>query len=59
MPTAFDYSAKFASFQPQTLFAKLPREQQAFVRELAFAHRFTLQEFRQILNACRDLAMAS
>ena len=57
MPTIFDYSAKFASFQQQTLFEKLSREQQDFIRQLAFALRFTFQEFRQAVNACRDLAL--
>ncbi len=55
MSTAIDYAEKFSSFQQQTLFQKLAREQQDFVRQLAFAHRFTFQEFRQIVNACRDL----
>lgn len=57
MPTACDYAAKFAAFQQHPLFAKLSHEQQDFVRELAFAHRFTFQEFRQAVNACRDLAL--
>lgn len=57
MPIAIDYATKFSSFQPQTLFEKLPHEQQDFIRELAFAHRFTFQEFRQVVNACRDLEM--
>ncbi|MEK7730192.1 MAG: spore photoproduct lyase family protein [candidate division KSB1 bacterium] len=57
MPTAIDYAAKFASFQPQTLFEKLPREQRDFIRQLAFAHRFTSQEFREVVNVCRDLSM--
>lgn len=57
MPTVLDYATKFASFQRRTLFEKLSHQQQYFVRELAFAHRFTFQEFRQVVNACRDLGM--
>ena len=57
MPTASDYSKKISSFSQQTLFEKLSHEQQDFIRRLAFAHRFTFQEFRQVVNACRDLDM--
>lgn len=52
----FNYSEKFASFENKTLFEALEPEQQGFIREIAFAHRFSFQEFRQAVEACRDLA---
>lgn len=52
----FNYSEKFASFKHKTLYESLDPEQQGFIREIAFAHRFSFQEFRQVVEACRDLA---
>ncbi|MDZ7354250.1 MAG: hypothetical protein ONB56_05675 [candidate division KSB1 bacterium] len=52
-----DYAAKFASFAGKTLYEKLPPHQQEFLRRLAFALRFTFQEFRQVVAACRDLSL--
>lgn len=55
MNQTFNYAAKFESFKNQTLYEKLEREQQDFIRGLAFAHHFTFQEFRQVVESCRDL----
>lgn len=55
--TRFDYAAKFASFAGKTLFEQLPSHQQKFLQRLAFEQRFTFQEFRQVVEACRDLSM--
>lgn len=57
MPKSIDYATKFEKFEKQPLFDKLDREQQACVREIAFAHKLTFQEFRQVVEAARDLAM--
>ncbi|RMI05101.1 MAG: hypothetical protein D6681_08625, partial [Calditrichaeota bacterium] len=55
--TTIDYAAKFESFRGKTLYERLTPEQQAFIREIAFAHRLTFQEFRQVVEACRDLSI--
>ncbi|MDZ7291417.1 MAG: hypothetical protein ONB44_07760 [candidate division KSB1 bacterium] len=57
MNAPLDYSDKFESFQKLRLYQGLDRAQQDFIRDLAFAHRFTFQEFRQVVVASRDLAM--
>jgi spore photoproduct lyase len=51
------YTDKFASFKNQTLYEKLTPSQQDFIRFVAFTHRFSFQEFRQFVDAYRDLAM--
>lgn len=53
----FDYAGKFESFRNRTLFEKLNPGQQKFVQAAAFTHRLTFQEFRQVVEACRDLAI--
>jgi spore photoproduct lyase len=52
-----DYSQKFIHFKAYQLFNKLSRTEQEFVQSICFRHRFTFQEFRQIVEACRDLSM--
>ena len=52
-----DYAAKLARFEQETLFGKLPPEEQAFIHNLALALRLTYQEFRQVVEAARDLEM--
>lgn len=54
---AFDYSSKFSAFADRTLYGALDERDQRAVREIAFAHRLTFQEFRQVAEAGRDLAM--
>lgn len=49
--------AKLALFQEKTLFPRLSDAEQAFVRLLADHYRFTFQEFRQVVEICRDLSM--
>ena len=57
MPKIIDYAQKFAAFPNYPLYHKLPRAQQQALRDIAFAHRLTFQEFRQLIEAARDLAM--
>lgn len=57
MAAFFDYAEKFESFKRQTLYERLLPQQQDFIRNIAFAHRFTFQEFRQVVEICRDLDM--
>jgi len=56
---ALDYTAKFQTFVGRTLYDSLARDQRDFVRVLAFAHRLTFQEFREVSEASRDLALWS
>jgi len=53
----FDYNKKFNSYIQQTYYPKLESENQAFIREIAFANQFTFQEFRRVVEAARDLSM--
>jgi hypothetical protein len=57
MANHFDYTEKFNSFRGGTIYEKLTPEQQIFIREVAFSHRLTFQEFRQVVEASRDLAI--
>lgn len=57
MTLTYDYLKKFESLTERTLYDRLRWEQKAFVRDIAFKHRFTFQEFRQVVEACRDLSM--
>jgi len=57
MRRTIDYKTKFDSFRGKTLFEKLPPDQQVLIEELAHHYRFTFQEFRQFVEASRDLAM--
>lgn len=57
MSYEFDYRQKFESFKTQTLYGRLSAEQQEFVKATAFAHRFSFQEFRQVVEWVRDLNM--
>jgi spore photoproduct lyase len=49
------YTEKFAHISQQTPLRQLPAEQQAFVKETAFKHRFTMQELRQFIEITLDL----
>lgn len=51
------YEEKFSSFMHKTLFPKLSLEQQRFIKDLAFRYRLTFQEFREVVEASRDLRM--
>jgi len=57
MATNVDYKAKFESFQKLALFQRLDSRQQQFVRSIAFEHRLTFQEFRQVIETVRDWSM--
>lgn len=57
MAKTIDYEHKFESFRSQTLFNKLHAERQAFIRKIAFEHRLSFQEFRQIAEIARDFEM--
>jgi spore photoproduct lyase len=50
-----DYAEKFRSFAGRTLFESLDDGDRKIVRRLAFEHRLTFQEFRQVAEAARDL----
>ena len=52
-----EYNHKFESFKNKTLFKFLDEGQQAFVRDLAFKYHLSFQEFRQMVEASRDLCM--
>lgn len=50
-----NYEEKFELFSNNTLFKKLDIIQQDFIRNLAYEYKFTFQEFRQVVEAARDL----
>ncbi len=52
-----NYKQKFYSFQNKTLYEKLDTIQQAFIKYIAFENKLTFQEFRQIVEAARDLEL--
>lgn len=52
-----DYRTKFETISQYALFHRLTDDQQAFIKNIAFAHRFTQQELRQIVEVSRDLSM--
>jgi len=54
---AFDYSKKFQALTDRTMYGTLGTGDRQAVHELAFAHRLTFQEFRQIVESARDLTM--
>ena len=57
MQVSQDYQQKFQKIAQGTLFAKLPADEQSFVREQAFRYRLTLQELRLMCEIAMDLAM--
>ncbi len=57
MGKAVNYTVKFKSFENKTLFEKLDNGQQEFIKKISFKYRFTFQEFRQAVQASRDLNM--
>lgn len=57
MNNHFDYNQKFDSFLSQTLYPELAPDQQESIRSIAFNHRLSFQEFRQVVEAARDLNM--
>jgi spore photoproduct lyase len=57
MREPFHYSQKFDSFRDKTLFERLDQDQQGLIRSLAFQYQFSFQEFRQVVEASRDLGM--
>lgn len=54
---AFDYTQKFEYFDGRTMYEKLDARDRQAVREAAFAYRLTFQQFRQLVEYARDLAM--
>jgi spore photoproduct lyase len=57
MGKSVNYEQKFNSFENNTLFEKLDKLHQQFIREISLKYKFTFQEFRQIVQASRDLSM--
>jgi spore photoproduct lyase len=57
MAKSVNYTIKFKSFENNSLFKKLDRPHQEFIREISLKLRFTFQEFRQVVQASRDLVM--
>jgi spore photoproduct lyase len=52
-----NYISKFESFKNKTLFEKLDNPHQEFIKDISFRYKFTYQEFRQVVQASRDLTM--
>lgn len=53
----FDYAHKLDTFVGQTGYSSLDARDREAIRDAAFAHRLTFQEFRQVVENARDLAM--
>lgn len=52
-----DYATKFAALSGRTHYDALDARDRRAVRELAFAHRLTFQQLRQVAEAARDLSI--
>ena len=57
MPFMNTYEEKFNHAIKQSYFHKLSEDEQSFIRQQAFLHRFSLQELRQIIEIAIDLVM--
>lgn len=57
MRKTITYEEKFARFPDLPLFHKLEAARQAWIKEIASTYRLTFQEFKQVVEAERDLAM--
>jgi spore photoproduct lyase len=57
MANKLDYTSKFESFYNKTVYEKLALDDRIFIKDLSFRHKFTFQEFRQVVEAARDLTM--
>jgi spore photoproduct lyase len=57
MGKTVNYISKFESFKNKTLFEKLDNLNQEFIKDISFRYKFTFQEFRQVVQASRDLTM--
>ena len=55
--TAANYAQKFDTISNTSFYRNLQPEARACLRELAFSHRLTVQEFRQLAEISRDLDM--
>jgi DNA repair photolyase len=52
-----EYREKLQKFIPQTLYGSLDEESKQFIKSIAEPYQFTFQEFRQVTEFARDLAM--
>jgi len=52
-----NYEEKFTQATQSTFYAKLPQNEQQFIKEKAFAYGFSHQELKQIIDMARDLGM--
>ena len=52
-----NYLNKFNDAIKNTIFLKLPPNEQNFIREKSFLLKFTLNEIRQVIEIARDLSM--
>ncbi len=51
------YEQKFNTAIQNTFYTNLPENEQNFIKEKAFLHKFSNQELKQIINIARDLEM--
>jgi spore photoproduct lyase len=57
MTKTADYTIKFKTLEENSLFKNLDKWQQEFIKDISAKLRLTFQEFRQIVQAARDLDM--
>ncbi len=57
MKTKIDYQSKFDAFVDQTLFASLESKDAEFVRDKAFLHLLSFQEFKHLVDMAIDFNM--
>jgi len=57
MKKRIDYTEKFNTFREKTLFKRLSPEERVYIKDISYRHQFTYQEFRQVVEASRDLTM--
>jgi hypothetical protein len=51
------YDEKFKTSIRSTYFAKLPPDQQAFIKTKAYEHKFSFQQLRLIIEMANDFEM--
>ena len=57
MKKKITYTEKFKTFLGKTLYENLSPDERQYIKHISYALQFTFQEFRQVVEASRDLSM--